>query len=181
MMIEMVLNLDDLDAGMPGIGPKFGAAMAEAAVVCLRSQAHACGVAMLVSGDFATRFTIQWSPPLDPLQAERTWGDPEEATEHGAYGVAALLVSALTGWTVLERARKGAGFDYWLGPKDSSEPLFQGKARLEVSGIRRGSPSEIEGRVNQKVTQITKSSSLTIPGIVAIIEFGTPASRLVNT
>ncbi len=29
-------------------------------------------------------------------QAIRTWADPEVATEHGAYGIAALLIEVLT-------------------------------------------------------------------------------------
>src|SRR5688500_12739073 len=100
-MVAVVLDLDTLGIGMPGIGPKFGAALAEAAVVCLQNQAHSCGVGMVVDGDFSRQFTIQWNPLLDAEQAKRTWGDPEEATEHGAYGVAALLVGALTQWTVI--------------------------------------------------------------------------------
>jgi hypothetical protein len=48
---------------------------------------------------------------------------------------AILLMRALTGYTVIERSRKGTGFDWWLGTEDN---LFQGKVRLEVSGILRG-------------------------------------------
>ena len=180
MTVEVVLNLDVLDAGMPGISPKYGAALAEAAVVCLESQAHACGVGLTVAGDFHKQFVVRWNPSSDAEQAKRAWGDPEEATEYGACGVAALVMCALTDWTILERACKGDGFDYWLGPKDSTEPLFQHKARLEVSGIRHGSPSDIEGRLKQKVRQITTGTPLGIPGFVAIVEFGAPISHVVN-
>ena len=64
-MVAVVLDLDTLGIGMPGIGPKFGGALAEAAVVCLQNQAHSCGVGMVVDGDFSRQFTIQWNPLLE--------------------------------------------------------------------------------------------------------------------
>ncbi|MEC4819430.1 MAG: hypothetical protein SAK29_40100 [Scytonema sp. PMC 1069.18] len=71
--------------------------------------------------------------------------DTEVATEYGAYGIAALLMPYLTGLTVIERSIKGKslGFDFWLGSIDDPNTLFQRKARLEVSGIRKGSQNII--------------------------------------
>lgn len=128
------LRLEDLEAGMPGITPRFGSALAEAAVVCLEEQHHTPGVEMRVDGDCDHQLAVGWDPDGDRAQRWRCWGDPEEATEHAAYGIAALLVSSLTEYTVVQRARKGPGFDYWLGPKNNTGLLFQGTARLEVSG-----------------------------------------------
>jgi len=107
----------------------------------------------------------------------RAWADPDEATEQGACGIAALLVDALTDYTILQRARKGPGFDYWLGKKGSASVLFQDKARLEVSGIRSGDEREIARRVRQKTKQIQRSNGM-LPGLVAVVEFGTPRSRV---
>jgi hypothetical protein len=45
-------------------------------------------------------------------------------------------VLELTDYTIVERACKGTGFDYWLGDED--DDLFQWKARLEISGILKG-------------------------------------------
>lgn len=71
---------------------------------------------------------------------QRCWNDQEYTTEQAAYGIALLLLSKLTEFTVVERSRKGTGFDYWLGkPTDSSDLPFQKSMRLEVSGIRQGS------------------------------------------
>ena len=73
-------------------------------------------------------------------QARRTWNDTDEAAEHGAYGVAALLVDKLTDYTVWERAKKGKGYDFWLRRKgDQGGVLLQGAARMEVSVIGPGS------------------------------------------
>jgi hypothetical protein len=47
-----------------------------------------------------------------------------------------MLIRQLTQFTVIERSRKGTGFDYWLGSEDEAGELpFQNKVRLEVSGI----------------------------------------------
>jgi hypothetical protein len=176
-----ILDLNELCDGMPGIGPVWAAALAEAAVVCFESHAHISGISMAVSGGFTHQFTVQWAPLTDRAQALRSWGDPEEATEFAACGVAALIITALTSWTVVARSRKGTGFDYWLGPKDSTDGLFQNRARLEVSGIRRGSASDVEFRASQKLQQMARSTYMAIPGYVTVVEFGTPTSRMANT
>jgi hypothetical protein len=172
--------LGDLSLGMPGITPTFGATLAEAATVCLEAQSHSSGVRMEVDGDYGTGCAVRWGPVGDPAQAKRCWADPEVATEHGAYGVASLLVSVLTDLTVVERSRKGTGFDYWLGKKEETEPLFQNKARLEVSGIAKGSLPEIGKRAQQKLKQTKQSDSTKLPAIVAVVEFSAPRSRLVK-
>jgi len=98
-----------------------------------------------------------------------------------AYGIAALLMPYLTGLTVIERSIKGTsfGFDFWLGSIDDPNSLFQRKARLEVSGIRRGSESIIKSRVKMKLEQISPSDTLS-PGYVCVVEFGTPRTRIVE-
>ncbi|MFH1157832.1 MAG: hypothetical protein V1721_02960 [Pseudomonadota bacterium] len=72
--------------------------------------------------------------------------------------IAILALKTLTGKEVLERSRKGPGFDYWVGDKDDDQ-LFSGKARLEVSGILCGDEAKIKSRVTQKKAQ-TKPSGL---------------------
>ncbi|HXG11135.1 MAG TPA: hypothetical protein VNK04_15350 [Gemmataceae bacterium] len=130
----------------------------------------------MADGAFRAEFCIEWS--LDVTEAmRRYWADPEETTEQGAYGVAILLVRALTGLTVVERARKGMGFDWWLG---SDDRLFQGKARLEVSGIRAGSLRRINSRVKAKIRQTEQSDTSGLPAYIVVVEFGTPRARVVR-
>ena len=171
------LDLRTLDLGMPGITPSIGAYFAEAAVTCLEEEAHTPGVSMHVDGDCKHRLQIIWLTEGDRDQRARAWRDAAETTEQGACGIAALLIAALTEYTVVERARKGPGFDYWLGKKNSEVPLFQDKARLEVSGMRRGDDRAIETRVRRKVKQIEPSDP-GLPGLVAVIEFGSPRTRV---
>jgi len=115
--------------------------------------------------------------PAVTAQMSRTHNDPDEATELGACGVAFHLIRDLESMHVIERSRKGTGFDYWLG-KDGEDP-FQNKARLEISGIRRaGSPSVVAERVKQKRLQTMRSDGMKIPAYVIVVEFSGPRAHI---
>ena len=102
----------------------------------------------------------------------RTYDDPEEATEEGACGVAILRARALTGLSVVRRARRGTGFDYYLGTEDALD--FQ--ARLEVSGVRQGTEAQVEARLRQKRAQIERFDGEfgTLVAYAIVVEFGEP-------
>ena len=170
------MDLNRLGQGTPGITPEFGACLAQAAAVCLEEQGHSTGAIMDVDGVFESTFSVLWDRATE--QMKKCWGDVEVTTEHGAYGVAILLVINLTEYTIIERSKKGTGFDFWLGHANDTEPLFQGKARLEVSGIRSGNERAISDRVRRKVTQVGMGKSK-LPGII-IVEFSGPRSRIMN-
>ncbi|MEB3337992.1 MAG: hypothetical protein VKJ46_11045, partial [Leptolyngbyaceae bacterium] len=83
----------------------------------------------------------------------------------------------LTNLTVIERSRKGTGFDYWLGIQDSASILpFQRMARLEVSGIRKGHQGQINARVKQKTEQTRPSDAQGLPAYIIVVEFSRPIS-----
>jgi hypothetical protein len=63
-----------------------------------------------------------------------------EFTAKGTYAMASLLICALVGYTVIERSRRGTGFDWRLGTDDN---LFQGTARPDGLGILRGTTRRI--------------------------------------
>jgi len=173
------LVLTKLAEGLPAVTPAFGAALAEAGAVCFEEQNHPNGVELKVDGAFTAKYTVYWQEVT--AQMLRCWNDYEVTTEHAAYGVACLLILDLTGYTVIERRRKGDGFDFWLGEeKSESELPFQKKARLEVSGIRRGNHSRVQERVRQKLEQVKPSDSLGLPAYVVVVEFSTPLSKVVK-
>jgi hypothetical protein len=154
--------------------------MAYAAAVCLEERGHQTGIPIHVTVDGSTvqRLPLYW-PAASP-EAQRSWADPDEATEQGACAIAALLVDTLTDLTILERSRTHSGFDYWLGPRNHPTPLFQDKTRLEVSGIRHAEEDRVRARERQKFAQITRNESSQtrrLPCIVVIVEFGMPQSR----
>lgn len=168
-----VLNLQSLNRGLPAITPAFGAAIAEAGAICLTDEAHQPGVALKVEGEFSTTFRLDWQPVTE--QIRRCWNDEEYTTEQAAYGVALLLILQLTNLTVIERSRKGTGFDYWLGIQDSSATMpFQRMARLEVSGIRKGNRSQINARIKQKTEQTRASDVQGLPAYIIVVEFSRP-------
>jgi hypothetical protein len=173
-----ILNLQHLDRGLPAITPAFGAAIAEAGAICLTNEAHEPGAILEVEGEFSTRFQLDWQPVTE--QARRCWNDEEYTTEQAAYGIALLLILQLTELTAIERSRKGTGFDYWLGIQDSTATLpFQRMARLEVSGIRSGSRSQIDARVKQKTKQTGVSDAEGLPAYIIVVEFSRPSSIVI--
>jgi hypothetical protein len=170
------LVLGDLGNGRKGITPAYGQTLAEAAPVCLEEQGHASPTEIQVSGHFESAGKLEWNLPSD--QSRRCWNDDGEATEQGAYGIAALLVEHC-GLEVVLRSKKKTGFDFWLGSANEDNILFQGLARLEVSGIRNGDVSSVNTRVRQKLKQ-TDPSDGNLPAIVVVVEFGSPIAKIVE-
>jgi|WetSurMetagenome_2_1015567.scaffolds.fasta_scaffold222154_1 hypothetical protein len=167
-----VLNIEDLKLGMFGITPRLGGFLAENCAVCLDNQNHSTGKEFEVLGDLKNKYLLTWTPVT--VQMQRSYHDLEEATENGACGLAILIMSSMTEFNVLERSRKGTGFDYWLGAKPT--PYFQDKRRLEVSGILRGGLGDINSRMKIKLEQIAVTDNSGIPAFVIIVEFGKPVS-----
>ena len=170
-------DLNYLGSGsIPGVSARRGAAFAEAAGVCLESQGHAPGVEIRARGRIAGSYSVDWPPITDDSRS--SWNDDQEATEDGAMGVAILLMKRESKYSAIKRSRKGTGIDYWLG--DDSDVPFQRKARMEVSGIRRGNSREISARVKQKLNQTKASDSDygNLPAYVIVVEFGTPLAEV---
>lgn len=163
------LDLRALGQGCPALTPACGTTLCEAAAVCL-GDAHSPGALLDVRGTSHAKYLLEWPPANE--QARRTYADPEVATELGACGVAILVLRDQAGLTVVERSRKGTGFDYWLG--DGDDELFQKKARMEVSGIRKARRSEVAARVTKKLKQTQRSDALGLKAYVVVVEFGAP-------
>lgn len=168
------LLLADLRTGMPALTPASGERLAEAASHCLAEQGHVLRIILEVTGEHTESFVLERLPTDDVIR--RTYNDLDEATEEGACAIAILLARELTGWSVVRRARRGTGFDYYLG----SESALDFQARLEVSGIRQGTPSQIEARVRQKRLQTTQSDANLghLSAYVIVVEFSQPQARV---
>lgn len=165
-----MLDLRELANGLPAITPPFGQYLAEAGAVCLESQGHQQGQVLAVQGEHTEQYPLHWPPVTD--QMLRTLNDSEVATEHGAIGIAVLLVKKIVGYSVVQRSRKGTGFDYWLG--EDADVLFQNKARLEISGIRIGDDKMIHSRMEKKLRQTEQSDVTGFPAYIVVVEFGRP-------
>lgn len=166
--------MESLRGQMPALTEACGGTFAECAAICLDSQGHYPGTELAVDGTEEHECEIYFSPPTP--QSRRTWADDPEATELGACGVALCVVKATQQQVIVLRSYKTTGFDYWLGSEE--DPLFQKKARLEISGIRSGGESVLARRTREKIDQ-TKISDGHYPAVIAVMEFSEPRMRLV--
>jgi len=166
----MIIDITKIRDGLPGISPVTAAHLYESFMVCMNYHAHSETVLLPVDGQ-KENSTLIWKNQCDDTIL-RTYADMQYTTEHGAVCLAVMLTKAYTPYTVIERSRKGTGFDYWLGNQDSL--LFQRKARLEVSGILKGNDSIMTSRYKAKAIQIKQSDDTNIPAFIAVIEFGKP-------
>jgi hypothetical protein len=171
------LNLNLLKEGLPGVSKVRGAEHAEACLVSFSLHKHVSGVELEVKGTYNRNFPVIWDDVFTE-QIRRAWNDIDDATESGACGIAFLLILALTEYTIVRRARKGTGVDYYLGYKNNL--AFQNAARVEVSGIFKAtSERDIMRRVKQKLEQ-TNLSDGTMPVYVVLVEFSKPVSYVVK-
>ena len=173
----VILDLRDLEAGIPALTQALGQVYAEAAAVCLDNQGHQEPVVLSVRRIDRPGYILRWPQLTETMR--RAYNDLERATELGAYGVAILLVRARTGLTAIYQSRKGPGFDYWLGPADTENQLvFQGSARLEVSGILCGTESQFLTRLKKKLGQMKVSDATGLPAYAVVVEFGKPQAEV---
>ncbi len=168
------IDANQLSQGLPAITPALGSTLAEAIAICLSEQNHPSGSAFYIEGDFQTKVQLQY--PGITTQMRLCWNDAEYTTEQAAYGIAILLLQHLTGLTVIERSRRGTGFDYWLGTAQANLP-FQQMMRLEVSGIRTGSRRLTNARVKLKKEQVQRFAH-PLPASIVVVEFSTPCAHI---
>jgi hypothetical protein len=172
------IQLSELSAGNPALTPATGSSLEEACIICLDDQHHTPGVEMEVSGKISSVYKLFWQKQITDQMA-RCWGDAQYTTEQAAYGIAFLLIPRMTNYTTIERSVKGTGFDYWLGDGQQAETfIFNRTARLEVSGLRKATDSQIRKRINQKYKQTDPSDSTSLPAFVVVVEFSKPFSHV---
>jgi hypothetical protein len=174
------LDLAALRQPMPALTEHGGGAMAEAASVCFAIKGHPSLVPMTVflKLERESQLTCRVLCLTITDAMLRAYDDLQDATEDGAYGVAILLLKTIEGFSVVRRARKRSGFDYWLGY--AHDPALQNKARLEVSGIIEGDESEIRARVAQKLRQTDRSDDTGLPASVVVVSYVKPESWVVK-
>jgi hypothetical protein len=174
--VSSFLSLNRLKQGYYGISRVLGAAHAEACLVSLEHHKHQSGIILRVEGTFTNELQLTWSDTVTK-QIERSWDDMINTVEWAACGIAFLLMEELTGFTVIRQARKGNGFDYWLGNENKDTRMFQEKAYLEVSGIlKAGQKSTIKARLTQKLAQIDDVED--IPAYAIVVEFSQPLALI---
>ncbi len=169
------IDLELLAVGLDGLSPRAGGGLAEACAVCMEDRGHASGVKLKVFGTWDDAFHVKWVAVTE--KARRSWNDLPYTAEQGGYGLAILLMRELAGLGVVERSKKGGGFDYWLGEKNQQP--FQNKARLEVTGTLSSNVSQVEYKAKRKLKQ-TDQSDGKFPAYVVVVEYSAPLSKVVK-
>ena len=166
------IQLTDIRQGTPGITPVEGANLYENCVVALHNSSHPTPVTLHVDGLNTCDYSLLWEDTFND-QLRRTYADEQSVTERAAVAVSVMLALRQTDYTVIERSRKGTGFDYMLG--DGQDPLFTPKARLEVSGIMHETDGNTaEKRFRQKANQTSQSDDTRLPAYISVVEFSAP-------
>jgi hypothetical protein len=151
----------------------------ECCVWCMTESGHENGSTLSVTeGSNSASYSVSWSEGTVDLDDVRSCIDQVEAAEYGAEAIALSLSTLRTDCTVIKKAwKRGGGFDYWIGHEPDG--LFQGFARLEISGIfeERGS-NTVSARIKQKLQQLSQSEG-SIPGLAIIVEFHAFAGYMV--
>lgn len=161
--------------GMPGMSPKKAAALTEAAEYCLLLNKHIPGCSVRCESNGVVHRKLVWPIGPNKMQLAATHNDEQEATEDGAAAVAAAFAKVELGLVVTSRSPKdGGGCDYWLGKEGSEDELFQGKARLEVSGVLYSDDTECKTRLRLKVAQVKKASYKGVDSYAVVVGFLEP-------
>ena len=166
----MIIEVENIKNGLPGVAPVTAAHLYESFMCCMHYHSHNETTLLSLSG-YEQPVTLKWRDYYD-AQISRTYTDEQYNTEHGAVCLSIMLTLSLTPYTVIMRSRKGTGFDYWLGIKDTV--LFQKKARLEASGILKGDDRLMDKRYKAKSLQTQKSDDSGLPAYISIVEFSRP-------
>ena len=171
-LIMKSICVENIMKGMPGITPIEGANLYENAIVLLHKSGHVSPTKFKVTHTISEDFSLEWNDVFNE-QMNRTYQDEQSATERAAVCISALLTVQLTDYTIIERSRKGTGFDYFLGSK--ADKFFIPQARLEVSGIAKETEQNLlTTRYRQKVEQTNISDQSSMPAYISVVEFKTP-------
>lgn len=176
-MASKTLDLTILSNGLPSVTPAMGEMLLEACSICLHAHQHPNPAMLTVYGDIGNNFAVKYGRVTQ--QMLRTYADQNRTTESAAEAVAIVLITQETDYTVIERSMTKTGIDYWLGKQeDSGVPLFQKKARLEISGIFKGDRGKVDGRVKTKIAQVQQSANTGLPSYIVVTEFSSPVSQV---
>ena len=169
------INLARFAAGTARLSPEYCRFVAAACALKLKQHGHPQPAKLTVNGIFDETIDVSWEHP-DP-RTHQSFGD--KATEFAGECIGIAICEKLTDFNVVERSYIGTGFDFWLGKK--KDPLFQRKARLELSGIDEGGNADIEARVRRKESQISAGLGSKAGGALIIVsEFRRSVAKVVR-
>lgn len=180
-MAALKLILESLATKARAITPEALGFYKQNCMICLDSQGHESGVSLRVNfGGTEYVFEVCWSGSVDQRMID-AYKDEKKATDFGACTIALLLLPELTGYYAHETSNIGSTIDYYLRKSDGGDDtlIFNNTVRLEVSGIRRQTPSNtVDNRVDDKLERLKRAEDERT--FISIVEFSQPWSKLVD-
>jgi len=172
------VDLRDLSACGPLLTRRAREYFGEVASFCLRQARPKGPVTIRFAAASADRELVVAVHAITQAM-RRTYGDHQDATEHGAYGVALLLAATEMRMQFAGRCYKGPGFDFLLAPPGQlsvdANDIFADNWGLEATGILRGGEREISDRFRIKRKQVAVAArSRRI--LIAVVEFSSAAA-----
>ncbi|TAE03974.1 MAG: hypothetical protein EAZ97_00770 [Bacteroidetes bacterium] len=151
---------------------------AEAASVCLANCEHQAPVLLTVEGDLQAQFELEWQEITDEINNSNQ--NKQRTVEEGAYCVAMLVVEELTELRAFRQADSKTGVDYFLRKTQKGNEEYYAEIRMEVSGILKGTPAQIEQRMKEKIEQSKQSDYMNIPALIVVVEFSRPLIKIIK-
>ena len=164
--------LEALHERHPGFNRPICEAYSQAAAVCL-SDSHTSPTDLEVhcSSDECVR-SLVWQAPDSGARA--SWANRDDATRDGAYAVGLAAVEAELGLVALSRSDVRTGADYYVGAPGSD---LEDCHRLEVSGVRHGTATDVKARLREKIKQARRGES-DVPAWACAVGFGSRTVEL---
>lgn len=158
----------------PGLTREVASSNAQAACVCLQRHHESPRSVRISTGEDSEIRTYRVIWLLPDARARRSWANPDDATETGAYAVALASLEARHGLVALARTGRYSGSDWWIGESGShvdgdGELNLEAAIRLEVSGIDLlRDESQLRSRVAAKLRQATRPSGTAAKAVVVV-------------
>lgn len=168
MSTKAKLPLKEMASRHPALITPIAEYYCQAASVCL-DRHHVSPIEFQVRGSADQQVAdVEWDKPNERVL--RAWANEIDATEAGAYACVIAAVELMTGMVAVRRAEAGSGADYYIGLPGAGEEDLEDCFRLEVSGLDRGSGSDILSRLHRKIDQ-ARSGRSNLPAIAGVVGF----------
>ena len=118
---------------------------------------------------------VTWELPGERVKG--AWANETDTTEAGAYACVLAAVELLYGMVAVRRAETRTGADYYIALPGTRADDLENLIRLEVSGVDRGTPSDVVRRLNDKLEQAARGNS-NLPTIAGVVGFRARLIRL---
>ena len=191
MADAVVLDLDDLSTDIPALTAAMALRMQEAVVMCMEPHGHSSGVSCELRNldELLAGLRIQWKMSYSE-RIRRAFGESRNAAEQAGEAIAILVILRFTDFIVIERARIGSGFDFWLSRTDEDyDYLFQHEMGLEAKGLSHARyPSDITEAIKGGIAQIAnaqkdqkdRDTNAKVPGLIVATDFSRPTIYMVR-